>query len=113
MAGGPAVSNVINALTKISPPSTAAGETVPANFDQFLARLETRNTAGLEGWGAGSRYSAPPIQCVPYPSLAKRTNQPPAETETTEVCGEYEEVNFKDEETPEGNVGEGEDWIVV
>lgn len=113
MAGGPAVSNVIDALTKISPPSTAAGETVPANFDQFLARLETRNTAGLEGRGAGSRYSAPPIQCVPYPSLAKRTNQPPAGTETTEVCGEYEEVNFKDGETPEENVGEGEDWIVV
>jgi hypothetical protein len=113
MAGGPAVSNIINALTRISPPSTAAGETVPANFDQFLAALETSNNAGLEGRVVGSRYSALPIQCVPCPSMVKPTNQPPAETETTEVYGEYEEVNFKDEETPEENVGEGEDWIVV
>jgi hypothetical protein len=113
MAGGPAVSNIINALTSIPPPSTAAGETVPANFDQFLARLETRNNAGLEGMVAGSRYSAPPVQCVPYRSVTKSMNQPPAETKTMEVYGDYEQVNFQDEETPEEIVGEGEDWIVV
>jgi hypothetical protein len=113
MAQGPAVSNIINALTSIPPPSTAPGETVPANFDQFLARLETRNNAGLEGMVAGSRYSAPPVQCVPYRSVTKSMNQPPAETETMEVYGDYEQVNFQDEETPEEIVGEGEGWIVV
>jgi hypothetical protein len=113
MAGGPAVFNIINALTSIPPPSTVAGETVPANFDQFLARLETRNNAGLEGMVAGSRYSAPPVQCEPYRSMTKSMDKPPAETETMEVYGDYEQVDFKDEETPEEIVGEGEDWIVV
>lgn len=44
MTGGPTVSSVINALAREpAPPAETAGETVPPNFDQFLAGLESRN----------------------------------------------------------------------
>jgi E3 ubiquitin-protein ligase HUWE1 len=53
MAGNPTISNIIGALTEIpAPPSTTAGETVPANFDQLLSQfipgLESRGNEASE-----------------------------------------------------------------
>ncbi|PMD45728.1 hypothetical protein L207DRAFT_578634 [Hyaloscypha variabilis F] len=64
MTGGPTVATVLNNLAREPAPSTG-GETVPQNFDQFLANLENRNN---EGPLLAPIVPVPTSSSVPQPS---------------------------------------------
>jgi hypothetical protein len=136
MEGGPAISDIINALAYApARPYTAAGETIPANFDQLLQSIKSRNTAGPMEVSEGICSPVASVQSVAmHPKWATRLaaelgrsspvgrtrskqsesmSQPLTEPERMEADGEFEEVNIKDKESPEEEIGEEEDWIVV
>ncbi|KAE9376104.1 hypothetical protein N431DRAFT_333518 [Stipitochalara longipes BDJ] len=83
MTGGPTVATVLNNLAR-EPALATAGETIPPNFDQFLATLENRN-------GEGSQ----PAPAVP---VATSSSEPQPSTPTEEITRPQVTVDDLNEE---------------